>query len=121
MLLIWAPEMAPPEVNAAARAIHRIFRAEGEGPALGTTPRRDTPKLRAAWRAYRALADRAPDAARVAGTGDPRLLGAVLLGLRRPPPALEGLRLLPTGRHFHGGRDVYPELLNEADEGAKRP
>lgn len=115
MALIWAPEMAQPWVNAAARAIHRIFSAEGESPALGAAPRRDTPKLRAAWRAYRALADRAPDAARIAGTDDPRLLGAALLGMRRPPPALDGLRLLPAGRHFRGGRDVYPDLLGEAD------
>lgn len=118
MLLVWAPEMAQPEVNATARAIHRMFRAEGQSPALGAVPRKDTPKLRAAWRAYRALADRAPDAARIAGTGDPRLLGAALLGMRKPPLALDGLRLLPTGRHFRDGRDVYPEMVDQADRRA---
>ena len=33
---------------------------------------------------------------------------------RPAPPVLAGLRVLHKGRHFRGGRDVYPALLDAA-------
>lgn len=116
LLVVWAPWVSQADLTAMVRAIHRAFHDHGEPPCLAARPARDTPRLRAAYRAYAALSAQAEAAERMVGTASPRELGAVLLdpGLRRRPPALDGLRLLHQGRHFRGGHDVYRTLLDAA-------
>lgn len=115
LVVIWAPWVPQGALNALALAVHRAFRCHGEPTALAARPAGDTPRLRAAWRAYAALAAQAAEAERIAGTASPRELGAALLDpvfRRRRPATLAGLRLLHLGRHFRGGRDVYPDLVD---------
>lgn len=120
LAVAWLPALPQGGINALVLAIHRAFRDHGEAPALAARPSagNDTPRLRAAWRAYGALAEAIAEAERLVGTSDPRELGAALLDPafrgRPAPPVLAGLRVLHKGRHFRGGRDVYPALLDTA-------
>lgn len=115
-LLIWAPQVSQAALNWMIRAIHRVFLAHGETPALGERPQGDTARLRVAYRIYEAWEAQSAGAMEAVNTTSPRELGAALLALpshRRAAPA--GLRLLHRGRHFVGGQDVYPLLLASAN------
>ncbi len=78
--------------------------------------RRET-TLAPAWAALHALRGRAAAAQDRLGTASPLDLAAALLGVERATPArgptlLRGLRLLPLGRLYQEGRDVYPQVLD---------
>jgi len=115
--LVWLPEMSQAAVVTLARQVHRVLRAHGEPPAMDRRPRRDTPALRSAYRAYRVLLDREVAADSRLGTSSPRDLGAALLQLSpdayaRRGDLLAGVRLLPLGRLYRGSDDAYPRLLD---------
>ena len=125
-LLVWLPELTQAALNHLARGVHRAFHDHGEAPCPEVAPSRDTPRLRSAYTAYRALAARAALAEQRLGTSSPRVLGEALLGLSRPaagraPALVDGLRLLPRGRLIRGGADVYPECLKDWDEADAPP
>jgi intracellular multiplication protein IcmJ len=114
-IMIWLPELTQAALNRVAWQIYR--RLSGHGVALdavrfegGARP----PAARAA--ALRgALIERAEAAAKELGTSSASELGEVLLKLpaeiyQRRPQSLGGIRLLPLGRFFVDGRDVFPGL-----------
>lgn len=114
--LIWLPEMSQAALNAIARRIHRGLQAQGEPPHMDRRPQSDTPELRALYCAFTALRERGIAAQGRLGTTSPRALGAALLGLdaaayERRASLLGGTRLLPRGRLYRDGEDVYPQLL----------
>ena len=115
-VLIWLPQMSQAVLNNMVRGIHLSLRLEGQSPLLGNRPTKDTPLVRAAWRAYDALAARQPDADLHIGTVSPVELAAALLDMApasyaRRGDMLGGIRVLHRGQHFRNGTDVYPEIL----------
>lgn len=115
-LIIYLPEMSQAAVNAIAREIQLNFFQHGETLPVGQRSFADTrSELRGAYCAFKALEERSSVARARLGTTSPRELGAALVDLRLRPSALDwnvgALRLLPLGRYFRAGRDVYPELL----------
>lgn len=121
-LLVWLPDLTQAALTHLARGTHAVFHAHGEAPCPEVAPTRDTPELRSAYTAYRALAARAAAAEQRIGTSSPRALGEALLSLPRASVTgasttgtaalVAGLRLLPRGKLFRGGIDVYPECLD---------
>lgn len=112
--LIWLPEMSQAAVIALARRIHQVFLAHGEPPTLGRRPRTEAPAFIAAYCAYQALAARETALVDRIGTSAPAILGAALLELHSDigvGPDIAGIRLLPRGRLYQNGEDVYPRLL----------
>ena len=80
-------------------------------------PVRREATLAPAWASLHALRGRAAAARDRLGTASPLDLATALLGVdrtapSRPPTLLHGLRLLPLGRLFQEGRDVYPQVLD---------
>jgi hypothetical protein len=119
-VLIWLPEMAQGAVNVLARQIHLTCKANGLTPVYEDLARRSSAVIgtSAAYHAYRTLFERTAAADLRLGTTSPRHLGAALREL--PPPDYErrsallgGIRLLPIGRLFHHGRDIYPDMLRD--------
>lgn len=116
--LIWLPELSQAAVVALARSAHLVVHAHGEPPHMDRgRPVRDEPALRAAWSAFHALRGRSRAAKERLGTASPLAFATALLG--SPPAArakgallLRGLRLLPLGRLYQKGRDVYPQVLD---------
>ena len=84
---------------------------------MASKPSHDTHELRAAYRAYAALAEQtAPLRSRI-GMASPQELAAALMSLapedyQRRASLLGGVRILHRGRRFEDGRDVYPDILN---------
>lgn len=114
--LIWMPEMSQAVLNCLVRGIHQTLHRLGEPVDMSRTPRRAGPALIAAFRAFRALQDRAPPALDRLGTNSFADLGAALLDLcpaayARRAELLAGLRLLPLGQLFRNGQDIYPQML----------
>ena len=114
--LIWLPEMTQASLNGLARRIHLTCWAHKEPPHL--SPRRisDAPSVVAAARVFAALLGRAGAVEQRLGVTSARTLGAALLALPAGVYAqrarlLWGARLLPRGRYFADGEDVYPEML----------
>ena len=118
-VLIWLPEMAQAALNVLARHVHLACVAAGASPVSGQPPRSTcTSAANAPLAVYRALHDRAAVADIRLGTNSPRQLGAALLelpaaGYERRTALLGGIRLLPLGRLFRNGRDIYPEMLRD--------
>jgi intracellular multiplication protein IcmJ len=117
-VLIWLPELGQAGLNVLVRGIHVIAARHGEPPHLDERPRTDDPALRAVFSAYAALRARAAGAITRLGTASPLDLGHALLDLpggRYVERAVwrGGIRLLPLGRLFRDGRDIYPGLVDE--------
>jgi intracellular multiplication protein IcmJ len=116
-VLIWLPEMAQGAVSVLARQIHLACVAEGL-PAAYRDVAHTAPTLSAAYHAYRTLHERSAAAALRLGTQSPRQLGAALRELApsdyaRRATLLGGVRLLPLGRLFRAGVDIYPKILRD--------
>ena len=115
--LIWLPEMSQAAVIALARGVHLVLQACGEPAHMERgIPIRDKPGLQAAWAAHDALRKRTASAEERLGTASPLDLSAALLGLspaalKRGGVLLRGLRLLPLGRLYRDGDDIYPKVL----------
>lgn len=115
-LVIYLPEMSQAAVNAIARDIHLTFFQHGETLPVGHRSFADTkPELRAAYCAFKALEERSAVARARLGTASPRDLWAALMHLSLHPSLFKwdvgALRLLPLGRYYRGGNDIYPDLL----------
>ena len=115
--LVWLPEMSQPAVNITMREIHIRLRALGESLDAATPPQRDTPERRRLHHARAALRERTGAAAARLGKIRPTELGRALLRLSpgayaRRSKLLGGLRLLPAGHFFDGGRDIYPAIVD---------
>ena len=122
--LIWLPEMSQAAVIALARHVHLLLHRHGEPADMQRgRPRRNIAALYPAWAAFEALRARGHAAEERLGTASPRDLAAALLGFTShawscQDALLRGLRLLPLGRLFHAGRDVYPHMLQSWANGA---
>ena len=117
--LIWLPELGQAAIVALARSAHLVLRAHGEPPHMdrGRPVRREA-TLASAWASLHALRGRAAAAKDRLGTASPLDLAAALLGVDRTapsrrPPLVHGLRLLPLGRLYQEGHDVYPQVLHD--------
>ena len=114
--LIWMPEMSQAMLNCFVRNIHLTLHGNNEPADMRRTPRSGSPGVLEAFRAYRALRDRAAPAFDRLGSNSFADLGAALLDLSpnvyaRRAELLAGLRLLPLGQFFHDGQDVYSRML----------
>lgn len=117
-VLVWLPEMAQGAISVLARCIHLACVAAGFAPFEAQAVRAPAARALAGYHAFRALYERRAAAELRLGTTSPRQLGAALLGLseadyERRTKLLGGIRLLPTGRLFQGGRDIYPDMLRD--------
>jgi intracellular multiplication protein IcmJ len=117
-ILIWLPELTQAALNRVAWQIYRTLASHGVAfDAVHAGGGLKTPAARAA--ALRgALIERADAAAKELGTSSPSELGEVLLKLaperfESRPQSLGGIRLLPLGRIFIDGRDVFETLCSE--------
>lgn len=115
-VVIWLPEMTQAALNSLAREIHLTLHAHNEPAPMERRPRAGTDVVCAAYASYQALQERAAAARTRLGTTSPRHLGAALLGLSpaayaRRSERLGGVRLLPRGRLFQNGQDIYPKVL----------
>ncbi len=115
--LVWLPEISQPAVNITMREIHLRLRALGESLDAATPPQRDTPERRQLYHARATLREPAGAAAARLGSVRPSELGRALLRLSpgayaRRSKLLGGLRLLPAGHFFDGGRDIYPAIVD---------
>lgn len=124
-LVIYLPEMSQAAVNAIARDIHLTFFQHGEALPVGHRSFADTrPELRAAYCAFKALEERSAVARARLGTASPRDLWAALMHLSLHPSLFKwdagALRLLPLGRYYRGGKDIYPDLLEALSREAGR-
>jgi hypothetical protein len=122
-MLVWLPEMSQAALNVLACRIHLVLHRHDEPPHMERRPQIDTPAIRGAWCALTALQARAAAAAARLGTTAPCDLAAALLRLSpsayaRRGALLSGVRLLPRGRYFRNGEDIYPQLLDALPTGA---
>ena len=114
--LVWIPELTQGALNALARGVHATLQRYGLPADLTRAPVFGDAAADAAFAASMALRARSVKVEALLGTCSPRNLGFALLGLKpdvysRRATLLGGLRLLPLGRYYRNGRDVYPELL----------
>lgn len=123
-IVIWLPEFTQGALNALVRKIHLTQVAHNKplGPDRRALHGREP--LRAAASAYAALDERSGAAKERIGTASPRELAEALSLLSagsyaRRTKLLGGARLLPLGRFFVDGRDVYPEMLKSIDATTK--
>lgn len=124
LTLIWLPELPQAVITLLVREIHVACFAAGINPAALEQPSLRLPAaLTASHHAYHAMSDRRTAVVARLGTASPRHLGAAMLELpldaqRTLPTRLAGLRFLPRGRLFAGGRDIYPDILTDWANGA---
>jgi hypothetical protein len=115
--LIWMPELTQGALNALARGVHATLAARGLPADLMRSPPVGDPAAEAAFAASMALRARSEEASARLGTCSARYLCVALLCLKpdfysRRSALLGGLRLLPLGRFYRNGVDVYPDLLS---------
>ena len=114
--LVWLPEMTQALLIATVRQIHVICRQHDTPPTMDKVPHIATETLRCAWGVYDAFLRRRSAAHERLGTSAIGEAAAALAQLRLDPPLrvqlLGGLRLLPLGRFFDDGIDVYPARLS---------
>jgi hypothetical protein len=116
-MLIWLPEMSQAALNVTMREIHLELRARGEDLHDAGWLRLDTPERKRLYHARAALSARSAAAADRLGTAKPSELAGALYRLSRSSYAhraklLSSVRLLPLGRFYDGGRDIYPEIVD---------
>jgi intracellular multiplication protein IcmJ len=112
--LIHAPGLSQVVINAIAREVHLAFVRRGKALPIGDLAWLEIERdLRGPYAAFKGLESLAESARDRFGTASPRELGAALLVSKRGGGSLDtgGLRLLPLGKYFRGGRDIYPGLL----------
>ena len=124
--LVWLPEVSQQAITALIRSLHLQLRALGEALPASSTFRKRGPQLRGLHYARAILAERSGAAESRLGTSLPSALGHSLLelspaGASRQGQLLGGLRLLPLGRFFEGGKDVYPEIVDQWSHGSMVP
>ena len=115
--LAWLPEMSQAAVITVMREIHMQLRDLGEGLHADERFRLENAQRRTLHHARAALAERTAPAAMRLGTHLPSELRSALLRLSpgaygRRDTLLGGLRLLPLGRLYEAGQDVYPAIVD---------
>jgi len=114
--LIWLPEMSQAALIATVRRLHIICNDHGAAPAMDRVPRADSEQLSQAWGVYAALLRRSVVAEKRLGSPAIRDLAEALAGVSTNDQIratlLGGVRLLPRGRFYRDGIDVYPALLS---------
>jgi hypothetical protein len=115
--LVWLPEMSQQAINAMMREIHIQIRALGEDLQVDSIFKKQSQSHRSLHYARAVLAERIQPAIDRIGTNSAHELGIALLELSpaayaRRAALLGGIRLMPLGRFFAGGRDVYPEIVD---------
>jgi hypothetical protein len=107
-MLVWLPEMSQAALNVLACRIHIVLHRHDEPPHMERRPQIDTPAIRGAWCALTSLQARTAAA----------LLRLSPSAYARRGALLAGVRLLPRGRYFRDGEDIYPQLLDALPAGA---
>jgi hypothetical protein len=116
-VLVWLPEMSQAALNVTMRQIHLELRALGEDLRDTGRLRLDTRERQRLYSARAAISARRTAAAARLGTDKPTELAGALFHLSPGAYAnrtklLSGVRLLPLGRFYDRGRDVYPEIVD---------
>ena len=124
--LIWLPEMSQAAVNAVTRRVHSGLRGLGERMEAGAQPSLAAGERPLLYHVQQALLERSREAEVHLGTSDPGELADGLVRLSagayaRREALLGGIRLLPTGRLFEGGEDIYPAVVDSWRQGDGRP
>jgi hypothetical protein len=124
--LVWLPEMSQAALNVTMREIYIKLRALGEDLFDAGRLRLDTAERRKLYHTRAALRARAAAAANRLGTSKPSDLAGALYRLSPGAYAnraklLGGVHLLPLGRLYDRGRDVYPEIVDAWREIAAPP
>nr|WP_322843413.1 hypothetical protein [Methylocella tundrae] len=114
--LVWIPELTQGALNALARGVHATLAVHGLPADVARAPAAGAAASEAAFAASMALRARSEKVEALLGTCSPRNLGFALLGLKpdiysQRATLLGGLRLLPLGRFYRNGKDIYPELI----------
>ena len=116
-VLIWVPEMTQRAIIGLARAAHLTLFRDGLSPAADRPPgERSSRAAKAAYVTLQTLRGRGKAAAQRLGSCSPRTLGAALIALSpqdyaRRSAHLGGIHLLPAGRLFRDGQDIYDQVL----------
>jgi intracellular multiplication protein IcmJ len=123
--LIWLPEMSQAALNVTQRAIHIELRALGQDLDDAGQRRSNTPGRAHFDHARAILGARGAAAVARLGTDRPSELAAAFYRLSPGAYAnraklLAGVRLLPRGRFYDRGADVYPEIV-DLWRGASKP
>lgn len=115
-VLIWLPEMTQGALIAIARGVHFALAKHGLRPDAERLLASAPAGALSAFSAFAALKERSAAAKERLGSAFPSELGEALVeagdavyGHREA--LLSGVRLLPLGRFYRDGRDVYPDLL----------
>jgi hypothetical protein len=119
--LIWLPELTQAALIALVREAHRRLADHGMLHLAGggrSVASEDSvpPEAREALAAIAALRGRTEEAEARLGTSSPKALSAALQGVNAAAyedraRLLGGVRLLPLGKVFEGGADVYRDFL----------
>lgn len=123
-VLVWLPEWSQQAISVLMREVH--VRTQALGASLGddyepvdcVPTSKTTPDYRKTiYVARTALAKRVEVAEHRLGTTSPHELAVALLGLsaaafEKRSTLLGGIRLLPLGRFYEVGNDVYPEIVS---------
>lgn len=115
--LIWLPEVSQQAVNALLREIHLRLRALGEDVAAAARLQGRSSDRAALYYARQALSECSEAASARLGTTRPSELADALQHLPtaahgRRGHLLGGIRLLPLGRWFDDGADIYPRIVD---------
>jgi intracellular multiplication protein IcmJ len=116
--LVWLPEMSQQAINTMIRHIHLRLRRLGEDVRQSGRLRQSEPEQCVLHNARAILHARGAAASSRLGTDTPSELASALLRLSEAASAsraslLGGLRLLPLGRFYQAGQDVYPAILDD--------
>lgn len=125
-VLIWLPEMDQRAISLVCREMHLSLHAAHEPLCDDACRRSDGSEVVRISRVRAALRARGDGAASRLGTDRPSELGEALRCLPRAarlrqPELLGGLRLLPRGRFFDGGEDVYPSIVEAWRSASTQP
>ena len=123
--MIWLPEMTQAALNRVTWRMFRILVPEKDKVEGVSAARNGKEPAAGAVALHQALRDLACVAAKELGTSSPSELGEVLLKLpsesyARRAQSLGGIRLLPLGLFYVGGRDVFASLCGAGHEVARR-
>lgn len=113
---IWLPDVDQAALIAIVRELHVICHRHNAPPTMDRVPPSRAALLRHAWGLHAVLLQRSGRAQQRLGSDRLRDLGDALVGVASGDLAvrdrlLGGIRLLPRGRFFRAGHDVYPGLL----------
>ncbi len=108
--------MSQAALIATVRRLHVICNDHGAAATMDRVPRAGSAQLSQAWGVYAALLRRAAVAEKRIGSPAIRDLAEALAGVTTDSQVratlLGGVRLLPRGRFYRDGIDVYPALLS---------